>query len=250
MTYHKPKAILAMANRLLNTRPDASSAAALREAASMLRDLASGDARLAQPATAAEREAFEKWVSEQSWFKATLGLMRTHDAYTDPCINSRWQGWQARVQPAQAVDVGTDFGAMNDALCAFAMRWEIDGDYLRCLKCKRPQITNYASHDFPHAHGCKAAGKVEARPWETFARLLLPLTRALTSEKAGLVGGWLSVEERRPERNKPAIYWHKSEFGGFAAIADEWRDEHHLQYATHWMPYVAPASPAPDKEGL
>lgn len=75
------------------------------------------------------------------------------------------------------------------------------------------------------------------------------LTRALSGEKAGPVDGWISVKERLPERNKPAIYWHKSEFGGFAAIADEWRDEHHLAQATHWMPYIAPASPAPDKEG-
>jgi len=51
---------------------------------------------------------------------------------------------------------------------------------------------------------------------------------------------WISVAAQRPERNKPAIYWHKSEFGGFAAIADEWRDEHHLAYATHWLPYTPP----------
>lgn len=76
------------------------------------------------------------------------------------------------------------------------------------------------------------------------------LYRALTGEKAGRVDGWISVKERLPERNKPAIYWHKSDFGGFAAIADEWRDEHHLAQATHWMPYIAPAPPAPDKEGM
>lgn len=74
------------------------------------------------------------------------------------------------------------------------------------------------------------------------------LTCALSGEKAGRVDGWVSVEDRRPERNKPAIYWHKSDFGGFAAIADEWRDEHHLEHATHWMPYTAPASPAPGKD--
>ena len=73
--------------------------------------------------------------------------------------------------------VPDDLGCMNSALCDFAMRWEIDGDYMRCRKCKRPQITSYASHDFPHADGCKAAGTAEAHPWETFIRLLQPLIR-------------------------------------------------------------------------
>lgn len=70
-----------------------------------------------------------------------------------------------------------DLGRMNSALCDFAMRWEIDGDYMRCRKCKRPQITNYASHDFPHADGCKAAGTAEVHPWKTFIHLLQPLIR-------------------------------------------------------------------------
>ena len=53
-----------------------------------------------------EREAFEKWVSEQPWFLATLYLARSGDEYADPGINSRWQGWKAHhlSQPAQAVD--------------------------------------------------------------------------------------------------------------------------------------------------
>lgn len=63
------------------------------------------------------------------------------------------------------------------------------------------------------------------------------LARALSTAQAD---GWISVKDRLPERNKPAIYWHTSEFGGFVAIADEWRDEHHLQYASHWMPYTPP----------
>lgn len=41
------------------------------------------------------REAFEKWVSKKDWFIATLGLGRSGVEYVDPCINSRWQGWQA-----------------------------------------------------------------------------------------------------------------------------------------------------------
>lgn len=47
------------------------------------------------------REGFEKWVSGQAWFKATLGLCRRDiedSEYPDPCINSRWQGWQAALR--------------------------------------------------------------------------------------------------------------------------------------------------------
>ena len=63
------------------------------------------------------------------------------------------------------------------------------------------------------------------------------LTRALSGEK---VDGWISTDVSRPERNTIAIYWHKSEYGGFPAIADEWRDEHHLAFASHWLPYRSP----------
>lgn len=55
--------------------------------------------------------------------------------------------------------------------------------------------------------------------------------------------GWIPCSERLPDRNKPCLYWHKAittDHGGFIAIADEWRDEDHLEWATHWMPYSAP----------
>jgi len=41
------------------------------------------------------RARFEAWVSVQSWFKATVGLAHNDHGYNDPCINTRWQGWQA-----------------------------------------------------------------------------------------------------------------------------------------------------------
>jgi hypothetical protein len=44
------------------------------------------------------REAFEKWISVRSWFKATIGLIHSDNGYADPCINSRWQGWQAAMR--------------------------------------------------------------------------------------------------------------------------------------------------------
>lgn len=46
---------------------------------------------------------------------------------------------------------------------------------------------------------------------------------------------WVSLTERHPERNATVVYWHKSEEGGFWAIADEWRDEHHAEFADYWL---------------
>ena len=85
MTYHKPKAILSMANRLLNTRPDASSALVLREAASMLRDIASGGAHLSQPVQEHEAHCNLR-------HSATFG---TPEDYCDCAV----------YRPAQVVDV-------------------------------------------------------------------------------------------------------------------------------------------------
>ncbi len=45
------------------------------------------------------------------------------------------------------------------------------------------------------------------------------------------------------------IYWHTSDFGGFPAIADEWRIEHHLDSASHWLPYKAPHAAITPKTG-
>ncbi|MGE6916717.1 hypothetical protein [Achromobacter kerstersii] len=65
---------------------------------------------------------------------------------------------------------------MNNALCGFSMRWNLDGDYMRCRKCKRPHIASAMEVEFNHADGCKAEGKVETHPWRTFVELLAPLT--------------------------------------------------------------------------
>lgn len=57
------------------------------------------------------------------------------------------------------------------ALCDFADRWKLDGDYLRCRRCRRPQIISCAQLDFPHASGCKGAAW-ERHPWQTLASLI------------------------------------------------------------------------------
>lgn len=57
------------------------------------------------------------------------------------------------------------------ALCEFSDRWELDGDYLRCRCCGRPQIASLALHDFKHAAGCLGASH-EKNPWKTLASLI------------------------------------------------------------------------------
>lgn len=66
----------------------------------------------------------------------------------------------------------------NGKLCSFSMRWELDGDYMRCRLCQRPQLTSYARHPFPHVDGCKGAQAHEAHPWVTLLQLLTPLSEA------------------------------------------------------------------------
>lgn len=78
---------------------------------------------------------------------------------------------------------------MNADLCAFYMRWEAHGDYLRCRKCRRPQIASYAEKGFPHAAGCKAVGNVEQRPWLALVELMRPLIGSV-APAAGDAPAW------------------------------------------------------------
>lgn len=85
---------------------------------------------------------------------------------------------------------------MNSALCAFAMRWELDGDYIRCRKCTSPQLTTYSDREFLHHPGCKAAGTVETHPWRTYLELLAPLIAAWNTRAAS--GGDVAIKSDRP----------------------------------------------------
>ncbi|NPD67258.1 hypothetical protein HN018_06685 [Lichenicola cladoniae] len=53
-------------------------------------------------------------------------------------------------------------------LIKFGTRWELDGDYLRCRICRRPQIVSRVMEDFQHASGCAGSG-AESNPWKTLA---------------------------------------------------------------------------------
>ncbi len=74
---------------------------------------------------------------------------------------------------------GDTIAEANGKLCSFSMRWELDGDYMRCRICRRPQLTSYARYPFPHDDGCKAAQVHEAHPWIAFVQLLAPLSQAV-----------------------------------------------------------------------
>ncbi|HPG94997.1 MAG TPA: hypothetical protein PLR28_10625 [Dokdonella sp.] len=74
--------------------------------------------------------------------------------------------------------------AMNAALCDFAKRWVVDGDYLRCVGCKRPILASFGSA-FRHADGCLVGrGKCEGKPWEALVHILAPITPRLQEANA------------------------------------------------------------------
>jgi hypothetical protein len=39
-------------------------------------------------------------------------------------------------------------------LNAFADKWALDGDLIRCRACNRPQHVSYSLHPFHHRSGC------------------------------------------------------------------------------------------------
>mgnify|MGYP007097115019 CR=1 FL=1 len=76
---------------------------------------------------------------------------------------------------AQVVALEDAVHAANAELCVFHAFWTLDGDYIRCAKCKRPQLSTYGDQDFPHASGCKAVGQVVTKPWLTYLSLMKPI---------------------------------------------------------------------------
>lgn len=64
---------------------------------------------------------------------------------------------------------------MNDALIDFSSRWKMDGDYLRCAKCKRPIIASRYNLAFSHADGCANTATSEPHPWRAVVDILQPI---------------------------------------------------------------------------
>jgi hypothetical protein len=83
-------------------------------------------------------------------------------------------------------------------LNAFADRWKLDGDYLRCRCCNRPQQVSFALHDFPHAAGCKGA-KWEQDPWKTLSSLLTAqISKAKFPENSAMAGSTVTQVRLNP----------------------------------------------------
>jgi hypothetical protein len=61
--------------------------------------------------------------------------------------------------------------APREPLNDFANRWELDGDYIRCRACNRPQIVSCALWDFRHAAGCRNES-AERNPWLSLSGLI------------------------------------------------------------------------------
>lgn len=74
---------------------------------------------------------------------------------------------------------------VNDALCSFSDRWQHDGDYLRCKACKRPQLTSYMDHPFPHVDRCKSEVQgYEKHPWRAYLAIIARMNSVLESPDA------------------------------------------------------------------
>lgn len=84
---------------------------------------------------------------------------------------------------------------LDGALLSFARRWRLDGDYIRCVRCKRPHLASWAHKAFDHAPGCKIAKaesagaqrEVESHPWLALQRIVaaLPSPSLERAESAG-----------------------------------------------------------------
>lgn len=107
--------------------------------------------------------------------------------------------------------------AMNGDLCEFAQRWKLDGDYLRCRSCRRPQLAGYHHLPFQHAAGCEAAERCEPHPWQTLVALLRPMVPAVrvtatecavekAREDAGLYGVGYLVDGVRVSPGRIRIF--------------------------------------------
>lgn len=88
---------------------------------------------------------------------------------------------QNPASPAVPDEVALALHAMNDALCDFSNRWKSDGDYLRCVKCRRPIIASAAAQAFQHAADCPSRLLTETHPWLKLLELLRPLWSQLSA---------------------------------------------------------------------
>lgn len=164
-------------------------------------DMACG---MAPPSRDPEMEAFEAhWKTEQlrTWRESRCHLDRGPEptpgwsAAFKPHARLAWMARAAKETQAAGytkhalVDAARPAAPdqeaehrMNNELCGFAMRWVLDGDYLRCKKCKRPHIASAIDRPFEHAAGCNLAGTAEEFPWQSLLRILRPIYQGKAPE--------------------------------------------------------------------
>lgn len=102
-------------------------------------------------------------------------------------------------------------------------------------------ITDKIAREWGERHGFDCTPTSTLREAISDARSIQELASHPTAATPASEG-WQPIELSQPQRNSWAIYWHKSPEGGFPDIAHEWRDEDHRQFASHWLPYIPPAT--------
>jgi hypothetical protein len=93
--------------------------------------------------TEAMRAQFEAWVTKQPWFVACLGLMVSGDDYIDPCVNSRWQGYQTALSSPAVVALVDKSGNASAQFCT-AIRSSADMKVIRELDAALAPFTTGA----------------------------------------------------------------------------------------------------------
>ena len=91
-----------------------------------------------------------------------------------------------------AVDTqrAAQIGHIDRELMVFSRWWRLDGDYIRCIACKRPCLASYAHMRFDHAAGCRNAATAVERPWLALRHILAAFDKVdETAEAAGNGGG-------------------------------------------------------------
>ena len=69
----------------------------------------------------------------------------------------------------------------RNPLNVFADKWTLDGDYLRCRICNRPQHISFANHDFQHHPECHYRPHIRS-PWRQLGDLIADGVRVARPE--------------------------------------------------------------------
>jgi hypothetical protein len=51
--------------------------------------------------------------------------------------------------------------------------YNVDGDLMRCVECRRSQHVDYAHENFQHAHGCGKSEYPIQKPWREIKSIMV-----------------------------------------------------------------------------